>query len=192
MPDELTTPFNQFLLSQGYIDEHGALTVSMREAQAAYCLHNIQQCKKRIEQNYIQIAKDLWLVYKHQLWIELGFENFVEFLYSPEIDMRKSVGYAWKDVGMLLEEGVITEDDVRGLGPSKIRLLLPVLREESEDREEWIEKAKVLTTLDLEDEVRGHDIMRYSGRGMLEDLLREISEEPIFWEREVILTIKTC
>ena len=187
--------FNAFLETQGYIDPEGVLTVSLREAKAIFYLEDIQQRKKNIRQDFIGIARSLWSVYRFQLWIELGYDNFVEFLYSPEIDFRKSLGYALKDCGMLLEEGIITEDDMRGIDPSKIRALLPLLKDGDEDEEsraEWLERAKILSTLDLEDEIRGREILRFRRTGMLEDILKDLSEEDAFWESQVALFIKTC
>ena len=198
MTDALTTDessFNEWLQIQGYVDPQGVLTISLREAKAVYCLEDIQRRKENIRQDFIEIAKDLWLVYKHQLWIELGFNNFIEFIYSPEVNLTKSISYSMKDTGMLLEEGVITEDEIRGIDPSKMRALLPLLKDSNENEEsraEWLEKAKILTTLDLEDELRGYEIHRYHGVGLLEDLLRELSDEPAFWEGQVALSIKTC
>ena len=187
--------FNEWLSVQGYLDPQGVLTISLREAQAVYCLEDIQRRKENIRQDFIEIAKDLWLVYKHQLWIELGFNNFIEFVYSPSCDMRKSFAYSLKDLGMLLEEGVVTEDDVRGIDPSKMRALLPLLKDSNEDEEsraEWLAKAQTLTTLDLEDELRGHEIVRFSAMGMLADILIDLSSENVFWDNPVVLHIKTC
>ena len=199
MTDTLMTTgdsrFNEWLLVQGYLDPQGVLTISLREVTAVFCLQDIQRRKENIQRDFVEIAKDLWLVYKHQLWAELGFRNFVEFVSSPELNFRRSVAYSLKDCGMLLEEGVITEDDIHGIDVSKMRALLPLLKDSNEDEEsraEWMEKAKVLTTLDLEDELRGHEIHRYHGVGLLEDLLRELSDEPAFWEGQVALSIKTC
>lgn len=183
--------FNEWLSVQGYIDPQGILTISLREARAVYCLEDIQRRKRNIERDFVEIAKDLWMVYKHQLWIELGFNNFIEFLYSPEVDITKSVGYGLKDAAMLLEEGVVTEDDMRGIGIAKMRILLPLLKEDANSKDEWLARAETLTSLDLEDAIRGYEVTRYSGQGMLSDLLREISEEEVFWNGPVVLRIKT-
>ena len=198
MTDALTTidhEFNLWLDTQGYLDPQGVLTISLREARAVYCLEDIQRRKENIRQDFIGISRSLWLVYRFELWVELGFSNFIEFLYGPTVNLTRSLGYALKDCGMLLEEGIITEDDLSGIDPSKMRALLPLLKDSNEDEEsraEWLEKAKILTTLDLEDELRGHEIHRYHGVGLLEDLLRELSDEPAFWEGSVALSIKTC
>ena len=189
------THFEKWLQVQGYIDPQGVLTISLREAKAVFYLQDIQIRKENIERDFVEIARDLWVIYRHQLWAELGYANFVEFICSPDLDFRRSLAYSLKDLGMLLEEGVIKEDDIREIGTSKMRALLPFLKENpenSEAKEEWLEKAKVLTTLDLEDELRGHEIHRYHGVGLLEDLLRELSDEPAFWEGQVALSIKTC
>ena len=190
MTKALTNEFSAWLQTQGYIDEDGVLTVGLREARALWLQHDIQARKGDIEKNFIQIAKSLWEVYKEQLWEPLKFNNFKEYLFSPEIDMSESVGYGLKSLGCALEEGLVDEAWALKVGTSKARTLLPKLKE-GEDIEEWKAKAEILTNLDLQDEVAGHEILRYSGTGPLMSLIEELHEKPAFWSGEVNLRVRT-
>lgn len=182
--------FHQWLLVQGYIDEEGVLTIKMREAKALWHQQNISQKRATIEHSFISIAKSLWEIYKNQLWVELGFSNFEEFLYSPDADFSKSVGYGLKELGLYLEEGLITEEWALRVGTSKVRTLLPKLKE-GENIEEWKAKAEMLTNLDLQDEVAGREIIRYSGTGPLTSLIEELHSREEFWSGNVTLHVKT-
>ncbi len=163
----------------------------MREARALYLQQDIQTRKMDIEKNFIQIAKNLWEVYREQLWEPLKFNNFLEYLYSPEIDLSKGVGYGLKSLGLYLEEGLITEDWAVKIGTSKVRTLLPKLKE-GENVQEWMAKAETLTNLDLQDEVAGHEIVRYSGTGQFQALIEEIERErPVLMESEVRMNVRT-
>ena len=191
MVNELATDFSLWLQEMGYLDGDGVLTVGMREARALYLQQDIQTRKMDIEKNFIQIAKNLWEVYREQLWEPLKFNNFLEYLYSPEIDLSKGVGYGLKSLGLYLEEGLITEDWAVKIGTSKVRTLLPKLKE-GENVQEWMAKAETLTNLDLQDEVAGHEIVRYSGTGQFQALIEEIERErPVLMESEVRMNVRT-
>lgn len=183
--------FSDWLVAQGYCDEDGVLTVELREARALFIQQDIQTRKADIEKNFIAIAKDLWEAYREQQWEPLGFGNFEEYLNSPEIDISKSLGYGLRQLGQFLEDGTVDEAWALRVGTSKVRALLPRLKE-GEDIEEWKAKAEELTVLDLMDEVAGREIIRYSGEGMLPALIEEIRrEKPILWESEVSLHMRT-
>ncbi len=191
MTNALTTEFSAWLLDMGYLDEDGVLNVDMRKARALYLQQDIQARKQDIEKNFIQIAKNLWEVFREQLWEPLKFNNFEEYLYSPEIDLSKGVGYGLKSLGLYLEEGLIDEDWAMKVGTSKVRTLLPKLKE-GEDVQEWMNKAEALTNLDLQDEVAGHEIIRYSGTGSFQALIAEIErEKPILLKSEVRMSVRT-
>lgn len=187
---QIADAFGLWMVEQGYMDSDGVLTIELRIARALWLQHDIQARKVDIESNFIQIAKNLWEVYRDQLWEPLDFNNFQEYLSSPEIDMSKSVGYGLQQLGLYLEEGLISEEWAMKVGTSKVRTLLPKLKE-GVDVEEWMAKAEILTNLDLQDEVAGKEIIRYSGTGPLMSLIEELHERPAFWKGEVHLRVKT-
>ena len=196
MTTQLTTTneeFNQWLVKKGYLDENGVLTVKMREARALWLQEDIMKHRTTIENSFTSICEDLWAVFKGQYWVELGFNNFTEFLASPEIDIAPSVGYGYKELAKLISEGKLERAKVQEIGPSKARTLLPVIRNEDDEEviDEWLEKAQTLNNLDLQDEVAGKEIHRYHGSGKLDDILVALHKEEAFWEEDVHLRIRT-
>jgi len=194
MSEQLTITndeFTQWLTNKGYHDKNGELTCALREAEALWLQEDIQIHKADIKKNIVSVAKDLWRIYKNQYWVELGFKNFEEFLYSPDIDLSKSEGYGLKNIGGGIEQGLLDEDWVLKVGPSKAMTLLPKLRE-GENIAEWKAKAEELSTLDLMDEVSGKEIIRYSGAGPFQDLIEEIGRErPVLLQSVVKMHVRT-
>lgn len=180
---------------KGYLREGGELTVNLREAEALYLQEDIQKHRATIENSFTSICEDLWTIFKKQYWVELGFSNFTEFLSSPEIDLPASVGYDYERLGKLMAEGKIGKEEVRKIGPSKARALLPVISKEEDEEviEEWLSRAETLNNLDLQDAVAGKEIQRYSGSGKLNDILAELHGKgrEAFWEEDVHLRIRT-
>lgn len=183
--------FNLWLSRQGYCNNDGVLVIPLREARATFLQQDIQNRKSDIERNLIQICYDLWEIYKTQLWTELGFDSFEQLLCSPEIDLSRSMGYSYKEVGRLLEEGVFTEAQAMEIGPSKLKALLPAIRENPNNIEELLDKASELNYLDLVDEVSGREVYYYKGHGPLSELIQELKRRPEFWEGDVSLNAKT-
>jgi len=187
--------FNEWLLSKNYVDTDGVLTVQLRQAEALWLQEDVQKHRATIENSFTSICEDLWVIFKGQYWIELGFNNFTEFLSSPEIDLPPSIGYDYERIGKLMSEGKLVKEKVKEIGPSKIRTLLPAIVGEEDESvvAEWIERAKTLNNLDLQDAVSGKEIQRYQGSGKLDDLLAELrkSGHEVFWQGDVHLRIRT-
>jgi len=195
MNQQLTTTndeFTQWLVANGYLDENGVLSIELREAEAQYRYSQIKEDKAEIEKRFTRIAKNLWLAYQKADWIPLGLDNFEQYLKSPDIDISSSSGYGLKDIGMYLEQGVFTEEKALEIGPSKLRALLPAIKENPENAGELLEKAAELNYLDLIDEVMGREISYYKGHGPLPELIKELEARPEFWEGDVTLNAKTC
>ena len=185
--------FNAFLEVNGYIDPRtGVMNIKLREAQALWLQQDIVTHKNTIETSFVSISLDLWEIYSQQLWAELDFRNFEEFLASPEVDLSKSVGYGLQKIGELIVTGVVSKDKAIEVGPSRMRTLLPVIKDQEQIVvDEWLDKASELTNLDLQDEVAGHEIARYSGSGKLADIIEELRTRNEFWEGEVYLHVRT-
>jgi hypothetical protein len=187
--------FNQWLLVKGYLDKNGELSIKLRQAQALYLQEDIVKHKETIEESFTAICENLWSIYKEQYWVELGFNNFTEFLASPEIDLPPSIGYGYKEIARLMEEGKLEKQRVKEIGPSKARTLLPVISKEDDEEvvEEWLSRAETLNNLDLQDAVAGKEIQRYSGSGKLNDIIQELKVRgrEAFWEEDVHLRIRT-
>jgi len=187
-----TDEFSAWLQEMGYVNESGELLVELREAQALWYQTLIHEDRTEIERRFIRISRSLWAIYSEGFWVELGLDNFEQFLKLPEVDIAVSVGYSLKTIGQLLEQGTITEQRAVEIGPSKLRALLPAIKENPDNIEELLDKASTLNYLDLADEVSGKEISYYRGKGMLPDLIDELKGKPEFWVDEVTLNAKTC
>ena len=183
--------FSDWLRAQGYLDEDGVLVVELREARALFIQQDIQTRKVAIEENLTQICLSLWEFYKNQLWAELGYDSFEQFLYSPEIDLSRSAGYSYKELGRCLEEGIIDAQWLIATGTSKARTLLPKLCSDNENIEEWKLAAEELSAADLQIAVAGKEVFFYHGKGMLLGLIDELKSKPEFWKDDVSMHVKT-
>ena len=184
--------FSDWLQSCGYVNEAGELLINLREGKALWYQTLIHEDRAEIEKRFIRISRSLWAIYSEGFWVELGLDNFEQLLKSPDIDIAVSVGYSLKTIGQLLEQGIITEERAIEIGPSKLRALLPAIKENPDGIEELLDKASELNYLDLVDEVSGKEVAYYRGKGMLPDLIDELKGRPEFWVDEVTLNAKTC
>ena len=184
--------FSVWLEAQGYVSADGVLSVALRDAEALWYQTLIQEDREEIEKRFVRISRSLWAVYSQAYWDELGYDNFEQLLKSPGIDIAVSVGYSLKTIGQLLEQGTITEQQAVEIGPSKLRALLPAIKENPENINELLDKATELNYLDLVDEVSGKEVAYYRGKGLLTDLIQELKKREEFWVGEITLSAKTC
>lgn len=168
-----------------------------REQRALALCNIIHWRKERIANEFIGLGLDLLEMYEGKLWTELGYDNFSMLLASPEIDIATTMGYDLVRVGRLVLQGFFPIQEIGQIGLSKMRLFLPIIENPPDDKqewEEWVEKAKTLTWDDFRREVRGDDDYedtRYSGRGMLTNVVRDMKNYPELWEHEVQVRVRT-
>ena len=100
----------------------------------------------------ILAGKYLFEIDDQQLFSELGFSSFGEFLVSPEVDMRKDVAYRLCRVyRQFCEVGSLRLEDIAGISISKLDVAQRYLdRSQAED---LVELAKKLTREDLKIEL---------------------------------------
>lgn len=188
---QITDEFGLWLQDCGYMDSDGVLTVGLRKARALYIQICITADRTEIEKCFIRMSKNLWTFYSEGYWAELGYANFSEFLRAPEIDLVPSIGYSLKEIGKHLAEGLFSEKRALEIGPSKMRTLLPAIKDNPDNIDEWLDRATELNNLDLMDAVCGKEISRYAGEGPLEDLIIELRSREEFWSGDVSLRVRT-
>ena len=168
-----------------------------REQRAIGLCNIIKWRKGRIANEFVGLGLDLLEMYDQQYWNELGYDNFVVLLTSPEIDIAATLGYDLVRIGKLVLRGSFPVQEMGQIGLSKMRLFLPIIEHPPEDEQEWaewVEKAKSLTWEDFRREVRGDDNYedaRYSGRGMLTNIVTDLKKYPELWEHEVSVRVRT-
>ena len=168
-----------------------------REQRALALCNIIKWRKQRIANEFVGLGLDLLEMYEKQYWNELGYDNFSMLLASPEIDLSSTMGYDLVRIGRLVLQGFFPVQEMGQIGLSKMRLFLPIAENPPNDKQEWgewVEKAKSLTWDDFRREVRGDDdyeAARYSGRGMLAEVVEDMRKHPELWEREVQVRVRT-
>ena len=102
---------------------------------------------KRIDESYQNLAQLLHECYENAYYIRWGFSNFKEYCENEGLHYRRSkylVGIAQvvKDLG-------INWEDVEGVGWTKMRALVPILREQMVVGD-WLELARLHSVKELE------------------------------------------
>jgi hypothetical protein len=106
----------------------------------------IQEVNK-IDESYQHLAQLLHECYENTYYIRWGYSNFKEYCESEGLHYRRSkylVGIAQvvKDMG-------IPWEDIEGVGWTKMRSLIPILKEQGEIGD-WLELAKMHTVKELD------------------------------------------
>ena len=140
----------------------GRKTVSDEENEIVFEIGNkydsddlrarILKRKQTIDENYIQLAYDLFLV-KHNHWYrKWDYESFDRYIIS-ELDMAQSTAMelirVWKKFKKDLS---LQDEEIHGLGYQKAKLLRHVINPSNAG--EWIERAKQVKCNELEADIR--------------------------------------
>jgi len=168
-------------------------TATGRESRIESIEQEINLHKQAISDEFIQLGRLLWEVHHNKLYLERGLNSFEDWLDSPDVDMSRTLGYDLIRLTNLIASGFPAHGVVE-IGVSKARLLLPILENQPDDTAEWIAKAQTLSWRDLRREVRGDDDYedaRYSGRGMLTEVVKDMKNYPELWEHEVQVRVRT-
>jgi hypothetical protein len=105
------------------------------------------------EYNSFKIGGVLYLMQCHPEWWGEKFKNFKEYVeQSFGIQYRKAM--YWLGIYTGLMEKNIPWEKVKGLGWTKLKEIIPILNDSN--IEEWVEKAKSMTVVQLMEEVRAY------------------------------------
>ena len=115
--------------------------------QVFQLIEEIKQAQSETVKGYLVIGRNLDIIQKENIWQYYGshLENFEMFL--TEIGFKHAT--AWNCIRIWRIFGTYKNLDVDYF---RLVRLLPVVNEEN--KSEWIEKAKVLTPNDFNDEIR--------------------------------------
>ena len=119
---------------------------------------------QRIDESYQNLAQLLHECYENTYYIRWGYSNFKEYCESEGLHYRRSkylVGIA-----QVVKELNIPWEDIEGVGWTKMRALIPILKEQMEVGD-WLELAKLHSVKELEalvkDSKLGFDISATGG-----------------------------
>lgn len=121
----------------------------------------VRQLKADIDSSYIQLGRDLYLIYHRKLYEGWGHDTFTDYV-ENEVGMSQSRAERCRRIWtkFVVKEG-ISPKALDGLGYTNALALLPVLgldvqddELEERDTKDWIERAKKLSWRALELEVK--------------------------------------
>ena len=106
-----------------------------------------------IDESYQNLAKLLHETYDNGYYIRWGFENFKEYCES-EVGVQYRKARYLVGIAQTIKDLDINWSEVEGIGWTKLRTLLPMLKEEGEG--DWLELAKQYSVKELERIVKDH------------------------------------
>jgi hypothetical protein len=128
----------------------------------------IRELKQAVDDSYAEISELLFYIYNDRLFSQWGFETFASYV-ENELGMKIRKAqyllsiYYWFKVELSDED---VWNKIKPLGWSYAKELVGVVNKDNVD--EWINKAKSMSVMDLATETRRH-ILVSSGRGVEAD-----------------------
>ena len=106
-----------------------------------------------IDESYQALAKLLHETYDNGYYIRWGFGNFKDYC-EGEVGVQYRKARYLVGIAQTIQDLAIDWGDVEGIGWTKLRTLLPMLKEEGEG--DWLELAKQYSVKELERIVKDH------------------------------------
>jgi hypothetical protein len=101
----------------------------------------------RLSESYQNLAQLLYEVYDNGYFIRYGCETFKEYCEKDGLHYRRSKYLV--AIALMVKEMGIKWEDIDGIGWTKMRLLVPILKEQ-EKVGDWLELAKMHSVKELE------------------------------------------
>lgn len=126
------------------------------DEEDAYALaEELKQFKKIVGRSYIHLGELLSEIFKKKAYKKLGFNTFAAFLSDPDYGMQKSTAQLYLHVYRFYCELMgLPKVTVADIEIVRLRDMMPLLRKDSTQLAEWIEKAKTLGKVDFINEIR--------------------------------------
>lgn len=115
----------------------------------------ILDLRKKVESSFVELAETLYEVYTHASFAGWGFENFKEYC-EEELQIKYRRCAYMVSIAQKVEVLGLSWDDIKEIGWTKSRALIPILGSEQSDRtpQEWIDRAHDMTVKAIEEEVK--------------------------------------
>lgn len=126
-----------------------------RDADEAHEVYQqIKSIREDETKNRLFLGKALTRFEDGRLYESLGHNTFESFIGDPEVDIGRSTAYRYMKVyrRFLLMAETPAEDVVK-MGMRKAGMISRFVNDPAEDIQEWIEKAKMLSRSDLQEEI---------------------------------------
>jgi hypothetical protein len=109
---------------------------------------------------WIRLAEDLFRFHKMQMWRDLGYQSFEQWLAEPYIELGRRQIFLLLDFWrQIVEVRGVDPRKLEGLNVSKVQTVLPAIRRGQVDVDKAISDAQTLTRDDLRKEYTGTDPM---------------------------------
>ena len=144
--------------SEPFVPEAETETIVPRTADVdeAYQLaQELKQFRLIVGRTYIHLGEWLEEILRTKAYKKLEYKSFAAFLADPDYGMPKSTAYLYLHVYKFYCQHLgLAKEDVADIDIVRLRDLMPLLRKDKSQYEEWIDKAKSLGKVDFINELR--------------------------------------
>jgi hypothetical protein len=113
----------------------------------------IQKEKTNIEKGYMALAQLLHEAWENSYFIRWHYESFREYC-QKELGIQYRRAKYYVAIADAVKKLGVDWEEVEGIGWTKMRVLLPIFREEMEDHQGWMDLAKEYSVRELESMVK--------------------------------------
>lgn len=145
----------------------------------------IKEVKYAIGYNFLEMGKYLREIYDNCYYQELGFSSMSEWL--SEASISNSWAWTFMDIYQIFVlEHKIPQEKILEVDYTKLSQIVPVIKQNPEDAEKWLEAATSLRRIDLQREIRESKLEQQRNdikeKNSLQDLGSKIIEGKIIEE----------
>ena len=122
--------------------------------QAAFDLEQkIKKVKYSLGYNFLEMGKYLKEVRDNEYFVELGFDSMSQWL--QEISISSSWAWTFMDIyDIFVVKNHISQEKILEVDYTKLSQIVPVIKQNPEDAEKWLEVAGSMRRIDLQREIR--------------------------------------
>jgi len=136
----------------------------------------IIELKEMLTEGFLLLAEKLYFCQQKELYKELGYETFEEYIAIPELGFKRAWVYELLRIyRVYIEKYNIDKDILKKIGVTKLALLTSVVDDNNYD--DWLSKANTLSVSDLLKERL--EYRQKIGKGVVEEIILQLSSKQI-------------
>jgi len=113
----------------------------------------IKKVKYSLGYNFLEMGKYLKEIHDNEYFVELGFESMSQWL--SEVSISSSWAWTFMDIyDIFIVKNKITQERILEVDYTKLSQIVPVIKQNPEDAEKWLEAAGSMRRIDLQREIR--------------------------------------
>ncbi len=113
----------------------------------------IRRLKREVDTAYIQLGRDLYLVYHRRLFVQWGHDTWTDYV-EQEVGISQSRGDRLRRIwSAFVKKLALKQQSLNGVGYTNAFVLLPLVNKgiiTSENVDDWLQAARTLSYRDLE------------------------------------------